>query len=82
MTHEFMLCDGYQHQLRLMRMLRMLKLHSKVAQLAAEFSLVFGTIARLVQVLFWMVVRGVVFTSLMCHVPTCPIDDPHPARPD
>mgnify|MGYP006902767200 CR=1 FL=1 len=44
-------------QLRLMRMLRMLKLHAKVARLASAFSLEIGTIARLLQVLFWMVVR-------------------------
>ena len=54
-----------------MRMLRMLKLHSKVAALAAEFSLVFGTIARLLQVLFWMVVRSAISHGLVCLFFSC-----------
>ena len=50
-----------------MRMLRMLKLHTKVAALAAEFSLVFGTVARLIQVVFWMVVRVRCVASCCAH---------------
>ena len=41
-----------------MRMLRMLKLQAMIGTLTAEFSLIVGTVARLLQVVFWMTVSG------------------------
>ena len=49
--------------LRMMRMLRMLRLQAMVASLTAEISLFVGTLARLLQVVFWM--------TLTAHIMGC-----------